>query len=71
MDLHEIEVEIDIHGQVSLHVKGISGKACLVVTKDLEQVLGNMVIDRQMTPEALAAEINPPLESSSDSRLTH
>jgi len=52
MDIQEIEVEIDSHGQVNLHVKGIPGMDCLVITKDLEKALGNGILERSITPEA-------------------
>ena len=52
MDIQEIEVEIDPQGQVTLHVKGIQGAACLSITEDLEQALGKIILNRQMTPEA-------------------
>jgi hypothetical protein len=52
MEVEEIEVTIDKHGQVQLHVRGVKGKKCLVLTKDLEQALGAQVVQRDMTPEA-------------------
>lgn len=52
MEVEEIEVTIDKNGQVQLHIRGVKGKKCLVLTKDLEQALGAQVITREMTPEA-------------------
>jgi hypothetical protein len=52
MNVEEIEVTIDKHGQVQIHVRGVKGKKCLALTKDLEQALGAQVINREMTPEA-------------------
>lgn len=52
MDIQEIEVTIDKKGQVKVHVRGVKGKACLDLTKDLEIALGAQVITRELTPEA-------------------
>jgi hypothetical protein len=52
MDIQEIEVEIDAEGRVNLHVKGITGSDCLVITRGLEMALGNVILERIMTPEA-------------------
>jgi hypothetical protein len=38
----EIEVEIDAHGQVQVHVKGRKGKGCLEFVDALQQVLGRV-----------------------------
>ena len=51
MEIEEIEIEIDDQGKVTLHVKGIPGSACLAITSELEQVLGNVIMERQMTSE--------------------
>ena len=33
MNVEEIEVTIDKHGQVQIHVRGVKGKKCLALTK--------------------------------------
>jgi hypothetical protein len=43
----ELEVTIDKDGEVQILVKGVEGKRCLLVTKELERLLGGEV-DRQM-----------------------
>jgi hypothetical protein len=53
MDVQEIEVTIDKDGQVRIHVMGIKGDACLDLTHELELALGGVVVEREMTPEAL------------------
>jgi hypothetical protein len=53
MDVQEIEVTIDKNGQVHIQVRGVKGNACLEITRELEQALGNTVVEREMTPEAL------------------
>jgi len=52
MQLEEIEVFIEPDGNVRIEVRGVKGKSCLDVTKDLEKALGE-VVERTMTPEAL------------------
>ncbi len=52
MELHEIEVFIDSTGNVQLEVRGVKGRRCLDLTKQLEAVLGGEVLDRKMTSEA-------------------
>lgn len=56
MELQEIEIIIDKHGQVQVKVNGVKGTACLDLTADLEEVLGQVVL-REMTHEA--QESNP------------
>ena len=52
MELQEIDVFIEKDGQVKIEVRGVKGTSCLDLTKDLEAVLGNQTISREMTPEA-------------------
>jgi len=64
MDLQEIEITISKTGEVELHVRGVKGEACLDLTRDLEAALGNKVISRELTPEAIesssaAASVRP------------
>lgn len=52
---HEIEIHIDDNGNVSFEVKGLKGKGCLGITKDLEEALG-VVTNRENTSEFYQAE---------------
>ncbi len=52
MELQEIDVFIEKDGQVKIEIRGVKGLSCLDLTKDLELVLGNQTIAREMTPEA-------------------
>jgi hypothetical protein len=52
MELQEIDVFIEKDGQVKIEVRGVKGMSCLDLTKDLETVLGNQTVIREMTPEA-------------------
>ena len=56
MELQEIEVTIDANGKVHIHVRGVSGTACLDLTRELEAALGSQVESRSMTPEALEGQ---------------
>ena len=52
MELQEIDVFIEKDGQIKIEVRGVKGTSCLDLTKDLEAVLGNQTVVREMTPEA-------------------
>jgi hypothetical protein len=52
VDLQEIDVIIEKDGQVRIEVRGVTGMACLDLTRQLEAALGGEVVDRQMTHEA-------------------
>ena len=56
MELQEIEVEISKSGEVSIHVKGVKGEACLALTADLEAALGGQVVSRERTAEIYEGE---------------
>jgi hypothetical protein len=53
MEVEEIEITIGKNGQVKVHVRGMKGKKCLALTEELEKALGNEILDRKFTPEAL------------------
>jgi len=52
---HEIEIDIDDNGNVSFRVKGVKGKKCLEITKDLEAALG-IVVKQEKTAEFYETE---------------
>ncbi len=52
---HELKIEISPDGEITLKVEGVSGEACLELTKDLEEALG-LVTDRQKTSAFYQAE---------------
>lgn len=52
MEMQQIDVFIDAHGQVRIEVRGVKGGKCLDLTRDLEAALGGQVLDRQLTPDA-------------------
>ncbi|MHC4831509.1 MAG: DUF2997 domain-containing protein [Planctomycetota bacterium] len=56
-DKHEIEITIDDDGNVSFEVKGVKGKKCLEITKDLEEALG-MVKSREHTGDYYQTDVS-------------
>ncbi len=52
MDLQEIDVVIDPDGQVRIEVRGVKGPSCVDLTRGLEEALGAVVRERELTPEA-------------------
>ncbi|MFA4824369.1 MAG: DUF2997 domain-containing protein [Methanoregula sp.] len=42
MTMQELEITIDNEGRVLVHVKGVKGEECLALTKDLENVVGEV-----------------------------
>jgi len=42
MPQHDIEIEIGKNGEVTVHVKGVKGKGCLVYAEWLAEVVGKM-----------------------------
>ena len=50
MAQHDVEIEISKSGEVTVHVKGAKGKACLAYAEWLTEVIGK-VKDQQLTSE--------------------
>jgi hypothetical protein len=65
MDVQEVEVTIGADGKVQIHVRGVSGPACLALTADLEAALGGAVIQREPT----AAMFETPSDAQTDQTL--
>ena len=51
METQEIEITIQPDGGVKLHVRGAAGPQCLVLTADLEKLLGGQITAREKTPD--------------------
>ncbi len=52
MEIQEIEITIDENGTTKLHIRGVKGQKCVDLTRSLEEILGNDIIERKMTPES-------------------
>lgn len=50
-EVHEVEIIIQPDGQLKVEIQGVKGNTCLDITKELEQLLGNDIIDRNFTDE--------------------
>lgn len=48
--MHEVIIEIDAEGNTQIQVKGVKGKKCFDLTKELEKALGS-VTDSNTTKE--------------------
>ncbi len=53
MEIQEVEVTIDASGKVEIQVHGVQGDTCLDITRPLEEVLGNIILQREMVPQTL------------------
>jgi hypothetical protein len=62
MEMQELEITIDNEGRVQIGTKGIHGGDCVVVTRSLEDAIGE-VRDRRFTSEFYE-------ETCSETRLT-
>ncbi len=50
MEYQNIEIKIGKNGKVFLEVSGVKGKKCLLLTKELEEALGD-IENREFKPE--------------------
>ena len=66
MNIQEIEIFINPDGQVRYEVRGVKGKKCLDITKDLEADLGGEILSREETWEMMEQD----LEQETDERIT-
>jgi hypothetical protein len=56
MNVEEIEVFITAEGEVKYEVRGVKGKKCLDLTRDLEMDLGGNILFREETSEMYEQE---------------
>jgi|GEM_PF-549508 len=69
MELEEIQVTLLPDGSVQLQVSGVTGGACLEITRELEQSLGGVLLFREMTAEAgESASLVQPVEEKKQVR---
>ena len=50
--MEEVEVTVSPDGKVTMHVRGVSGQACLKETQQLIALLGGDVESQELTAEA-------------------
>ena len=70
MNIEEIEVFIDDSGEVKYEVRGIKGKKCLDLTKDLESDLGGNILLREDTSEMYEQEGEQELDVDEEVELS-
>jgi hypothetical protein len=56
MAQHDVDITISKTGEVRVHIKGAKGKACLVYSEWLSQLVGK-VKDQQLTSEHYEPDI--------------
>jgi len=57
MKIEELEIFITPEGEVKYEVRGVKGRRCLDITKDLELDLGGQVAERVETSEMFEQEV--------------
>ena len=70
MNIEEIEVFIDENGEVKYEVRGVKGKKCLDLTKDLENDLGGDILLREDTSEMHEQEAEQALDADEEVKLS-
>jgi len=50
MELQEMEIQVDREGNVNLHVRGVKGEECIMITKSIEEPLGE-IVERTLSGE--------------------
>ena len=50
-ELQEVEISIDARGEVKVEVRGVHGPGCLDITRAMEELLGEVVVERTRTHE--------------------
>ncbi len=62
-ELHEVEIAIAPNGDVRVEVRGMKGPGCLEVTREMETLLGAVVLERDHTHEF---DLEPDADAQSD-----
>jgi hypothetical protein len=50
MELQELDIQVDREGNVTLHVRGVKGEECIMITRSIEEPLGE-IIERTLSGE--------------------
>ena len=65
MAQHEVDIEITKQGEVTVHIKGVKGKACLEYAQWLTELVGK-VKDQQLTSEYYEPEVKTRVDLHQD-----
>lgn len=63
MQVQELEIIIAADGKISFEVRGVPGRQCLELTRDLEADLGGSIIERIETSEMSDSEVEVPADN--------
>lgn len=66
MEVQEVEFFIEPDGKVTFEVRGVKGRRCLEITRDIEADLGGQILSRESTWEMNQA----PAEEYTQDRLS-
>jgi hypothetical protein len=55
-EIQEIDVYVQPDGNVKIEVRGVKGKKCLDITREIEEQLGGQILQREETHEMHEAE---------------
>ena len=50
-ELQELEVVIKPSGELKVEIRGVKGEKCLDITKEMEALLGDEIVERDLTDE--------------------
>lgn len=51
MEIEQVEVTIGTDGKIKIQTLGFRGSSCLAATEEIEALLGNKVVSKEMTAE--------------------
>ena len=52
MEIEQIEVTIGTDGKIRMQTLGFKGSSCLTAVEEVEKLLGNLIVSKEMTAEA-------------------
>jgi len=68
VQIQELEVFISPGGKISFGVRGVPGKKCLDLTRELEQDLGGEILEREETSEMVSSEVTATITQKQQAR---
>lgn len=68
MQIQEVEIFIAPDGKVSYEVRGVKGRKCLDITRELEKDLGGEILEREETWEMMEQEVEQEIDDKVKTR---
>lgn len=65
---HELNIEIDATGRVTVHVKGVKGRECIQISEQIASMLGP-IVSRERTEEYYEVEHTTKAQAKEEQRL--